>query len=359
MISEQNMGKWAERFLKNELNQEELNLLDSYCSANASFKDSWEEMIQMMLLIEQHGERTRMKQKIASLHPFTAENLPQKSKSFDSVHLFRKYAVKIGVAAALILASSLSTYFFLDTKSEKTGAQYMLLRREIETIKKSQTKLMDSIKVKSYEIEEEAGPLYGGTGFAVSNDGFVATNYHVVKDANSIFIQTAAGQTLKAYLVAFEPIADVALLKIENSDFRFAKTGLPYSFASTPSGLGQKVFTIGYPQDDLVYNEGYISCEAGFERDSNSYQLEMTANPGQSGAPVLDKNGNVIALITGKQSNTAGKLFAVRSQALISLIQSLPAETNLKVENSNKLRNLDRTQQVSKLRDYVCAVKVN
>ncbi len=58
---------------------------------------------------------------------------------------------------------------------------------------------------------------------ALTNDGYIATNYHVVKDANSIYVQTNKGETLKAYIFAMEPSTDVAILKIENKNFRFGK----------------------------------------------------------------------------------------------------------------------------------------
>lgn len=355
MISEQNIVEWAEKYLQKQLNNEELDLLDMNLSSNPALKSAWEETLKIIHLMKEKGEREAMREKIKSLKPQVATEYPNRKTIAFS--LIRKYGGKAAVAAALILATSLSTFFVMDKKTDSSGNQYMLLRREIETIKSSQSKILDSIKIKT-DINEDA-PLFGGTGFAVTNDGFVATNYHVVKDANSIYIQTTTGETFKAYMVAFEPNSDVALLKIEDNNFRFGKSSLPYSFANVSSGLGQRVFTIGYPQDDLVYNEGYISCESGFQRDSTSYQLEMTANPGQSGAPVLDKNGNVIALITGKQSNTSGKTFAIHSAALLQLIHSLPSDINLSLSSSNKLRGLDRTQQVTKIRDYVCAVKVN
>ena len=354
MISEQNIAVWAEKYLQKQLNNEELNLLDANLSANPALKLAWEETLNVMKLMKESAERNKMRLKIQAAKP-SAESADQKRKTI-AFSSFKKYSVKIAAAAALVLATALSTFFVMDKKVADNGNQYMVLRREIETIKNSQSKILDSIKVKEEHFDI---PLFGGTGFAVTNDGFVATNYHVVKDANSIYIQTATGETLKAYMVAFEPNSDVALLKIEDSKFRFGKTPLPYSFANASSGLGQKVYTIGFPQDDLVYNEGYISCETGFQQDSSSYQLEITSNPGQSGAPVLDNNGNLIALITGKQSNTSGKTFAVHTGSLLQLIHSLPSDLNVNLASSNKLKGLDRTQQVNKLRNYVCAVKVN
>lgn len=356
MISEQNMGEWAERYLRHELSVAEHQQLRDILDANPVLNHSWKETLELFQLLKQHSDRQKIKSKIKVIGGQMKDRAEaHRGKKRPLFPLQGRWRIA-GVAAALILLCSLSAVWFVNNKNQKTGAQYMLLRREIETIKHSQSKIMDSLKQGVRKDAAEA--RYGGTGFALTNDGFVATNYHVVKDAHSIFIQTL-NNSYKAYLVAFEPTSDVAILKIEDKEFRFGKSPLPYSLSTRISGLGQKVFTIGFPQDDLVYNEGYISCESGYGGDSASYQLEMTANPGQSGAPVIDKYGNVVALVTGKQSNTSGTTFAVHADALLQLIRTLPGDTNLRLTGNNRLKGLDRTEQVNRIRNYICAVKVN
>jgi S1-C subfamily serine protease len=356
MISEQNIGEWAERYLRHELSGAEHQQLKQILDANPDLNRSWQETLELFQMLKLHADQQKMRSKIKTVSRQMQDSVPQQMGKISPLFPFRGRWRMAGIAAALILVSSLSTIWFVNNKNQKTGAQYMLLRREIETIKHSQSKIMDSLKQGVRKDAAEA--RYGGTGFALTNDGFVATNYHVVKDAHSIFIQTV-DNSYKAYLVAFEPASDVAILKIEDKSFRFGKNSLPYSLSTHISGLGQKVFTIGFPQDDLVYNEGYISCESGYGGDAASYQLEMTANPGQSGAPVIDKYGNIVALVTGKQSNTSGTTFAVHADALLQLIRTLPKDTNLHLTTTNRLRGLERTEQVSRLRDYICAVKVN
>lgn len=360
-ITVENINAIAERYLNNELSPSENLMLQNALNADRELKHTWEETIHLLKLFKEQQKRQNLRALFNNAQAELDKN--DKNKSLGSkntvIAFWNKFGVKTAVAAALVLASSLTTFFLMKDNTEQSSNQFMLLRREMETIKHSQNKIWDSLRTKGNE--DEINPaLYGGTGFAITNDGYVATNYHVVKEANSIYIQTADGRNQKAYLMAFDPKADIALLKVEDQEFKFSKNNLPYSFANNSSGLGQRVFSMGYPQDDLVYNEGYISCENGFEGDSTSYQLEMVANPGQSGAPVLDKYGNIIAIITGKQSNTPGKTFAVHTEALIHLIASMPADMNIKINtSSNKLKALDRTQQVSSIRDYVCSVKVN
>lgn len=369
MISEQNLSSWAERYRKNELSPAEIEVLEKALKGSDYLNTSWQETLSLLALLDKRSEREKMRQKIQTVAFKYKNGIGQAqieaaagSKSSNILpFLNRKNILKLtGIAAALVLVSTLITFSITNNKRTNNGTQYTLLRREIENIKYSQSKLMDSINRQSDAGTKEE-PIYGGTGFALTNNGYVATNYHVVKDANSIFIQTAENKEYKAYLVAFEPNTDVAILKIEDSSFHFSKTPLPYRLAKKSSDLGQKVFTMGYPQDNLVYNEGYVSCEHGFDNDSTSYQLEMVANPGQSGAPVLDQYGNVVALVTGKQSNTSGTTFAVHAQALLQLINSLPQNTQDKIElpHSNAIRSLPRISQVNRVRPFICSVKVN
>jgi serine protease Do len=89
--------------------------------------------------------------------------------------------------------------------------------------------------------------------------------------------------------------------------------------------------------------------------------MYIPVNPGNSGGPVMDEKGNVIGVITGKQTQTSGVAFAVKSNYLLKAIQSIPADSlskSLNLSTKNTLASLSRTQQIKKLRNYVFMVKV-
>lgn len=365
MLSEQNIGEWAERHVNGQLKPEETQRLMQTLRANPELQEIWKEHIVLLGELQQAGDTLRFRKKLQAAQE--AWNHHEHEKVLQTpLPIWRNLSRywKPGIAAAiLVLCSSLLTFWLTSRSQSNPGDQYMLLRREIETIKHSQSKIIDSLQkgnTKNPETDLYEVATYGGTGFALNNDGYIATNYHVVKDANSIFIQTAAGENQKAYLVAFEPNSDVAILKVEDQQFTFASTPPPYNIGRSAFGLGQNVFSVGFPQENLVYNEGYISAEAGYDGDSTSYQLELTANPGQSGAPVLDQNGSIIALITGKKSNTSGTTYAIHAESILRLIKSLPAPHSIQIPvKSGKLKGLERPEQVALIRNYICAVKVN
>lgn len=366
MISEHNINEWAERYLSHELSEAEMKQMNNVLGHDPDLYRQWIQTLDIMRTFESGAERKAIRnliQSVAAHNDEWAAEGPDAAETKTTLIPFRKYLRTSAAAAGLILFSSLGTMFLVTKKGDKSDQQkFQELGREINRIKNSQSKIIDSLnKNKGGEpvtVDEEEIAMYGGTGFAISNDGYIATNYHVVKDATAIYVQTRKGD-MKAYIVAREPNADIAILKLEDKSYHFGKTPLPYNISRPVSSLGQRVFSIGYPKDEVVYNEGYISCENGYEGDTHSYQLEMTANPGQSGSPVMDKFGSVIGLVTGKQSNTTGTTFAVHSDALIELVQSLPKSAGIHLPENNKLGKMERTEQVKKMRDYVFSIKVN
>lgn len=360
MLKQSNINEIAEQYLKGNISHAERQQIQKALAADADLKQQWEQTIEILQVFESNAAHSQFKQLVKAIG---TEHTKHSSKgnvlAMPRSKSMYRHLRTVAIAASLVLGTSLLGLYVMDQKENKLEQKkFMLLRRELENLKSSQSKIIDSLNKTKDIIAVSEANYYGGTGFAIAPNGYLATNYHVVKDAANIYVQTKQGDKA-AYIVARDANADIAILKIEDNNFSFVKGNLPYKIDKRQSGLGQKVFSIGYPKDEVVYNEGYISCESGFEGDVLSYQLEMVANPGQSGSPVLDSKGNVVALITGKQSNTSGTTYAVHSGALIDLVHSLPKAVDIKLTESNKINHLERTEQVKKIRDFVYSIKVN
>lgn len=158
-------------------------------------------------------------------------------------------------------------------------------------------------------------------------------------------------------MVAFNEANDVAVLKVEDKKFKFGKQDIPYTIAKSKKKLGARVFTLGFPQDEIVYNEGYISAKNGYNGDSSQYRLDIPAGPGQSGSPVADASGNIIGIITGKESENEAT-YAVASEAIIDLLNSIPEKNKIRLNSYSRLGKLGREQQIEKMEYYTLAIKV-
>ncbi|MGB0838863.1 MAG: S1C family serine protease [Chitinophagales bacterium] len=202
-----------------------------------------------------------------------------------------------------------------------------------------------------------------GTGVALSADGYVVTNNHVVEGGNRFeieIIRNGIPRSYKAILTAKDPINDLAILKID--DFSFE--GIPeplYTFRTRVSDVGEQVFTLGYPLTSTMGREiklttGVISSQTGYQGDVSNYQITVPVNPGNSGGPLFDSEGNLVGIIKARHSKAVGVTYAIKSRNVLNLVELLPK--HLKLPTSNVLSDRKLTEQVKALRSYVFFIKV-
>ena len=146
-----------------------------------------------------------------------------------------------------------------------------------------------------------------GTGFIISADGEILTNYHVVENAQTLTVTLHDGAKYPATVLGYEAESDIALIKID-------ATGLPTVTLGGSSDLavGDEVVAIGNPLGELTYSltVGYVSAkERAVNTDGtpiNMMQLDATINSGNSGGPLFDVCGNVVGIISAKYSGSTG-----------------------------------------------------
>lgn len=275
-----------------------------------------------------------------------------------------KYWKTASVAASVAFVASILTFLGARTVyKQDTQKTYIELKGDINNLKTDQRKIKNDISkvrndIKKKEVKlPEGDSKFSGTAFALNQNGYMVTNLHVVKDFGKIYIFTADNLAHPCSLVKADEENDLAILKVSEDDFTFG-TKIPYSVQKANPNIAQRIYSLGYPKADIVYNEGYISSITGFEGDSSHYQLELPSSPGVSGAPIIDETGNVIGIVSGKQSQSEGITFAIKSKALLSLVKSLPQDFNSGELVSNGIRSLTRASQVKKIQPFVCVVRV-
>ena len=273
----------------------------------------------------------------------------------------------MGVAASVAVLAVFSTLLGLEwwraSKTQPSLYGYQVLRREVERIKKSQKDL--TLTLNQFGKPANSSPLpkeskFSGTGFALTSEGYLVTSYHVIQGADSLLIEGQDRQRYHAEPVYSDVKHDLAILRI--TDKKFTGFGrLPYAIKSGQADLGERVFTLGYPREDVVYGEGALSARSGFEGDTAFYQVSIPVNPGNSGGPLLDERGNLIGVVSGRQNDAQSAAFATKSSYLVRLVDSLAAAkpaAPYHLPRYGQLSGTSRPQQIKKLRDYVFVVKV-
>ena len=201
----------------------------------------------------------------------------------------------------------------------------------------------------------------GGSGFLIDTKGYIVTNAHVLKGDGAIVINSK-GVELNATIIYSDLEADLALLKIEDKDFKQPKT-IPYSIRKKISALGEEIYTLGYPRNDndIVYGKGYLSAQTGYEGDSNSYQIQISANPGYSGAPIFNDNGELIGVISTRQKQAEGVAFAVKSNKIFDIVDAAKAadakDVIIKLPKTNNYKQSNRKNQLENLKNYMFSVR--
>ena len=163
--------------------------------------------------------------------------------------------------------------------------------------------------------KRESGAL--GSGFVVSEDGYIVTNNHVVSNADEIFVKFSDGREYKTKLIGTSSEVDIAVLKIEaNEKFK------PLEFSDSDKiEIGQWSIAFGNPMglnDSMTV--GVISAAGrsslGIEEIENFIQTDAAINQGNSGGPLIDINGKVIGVNTAILSTSGGSVglgFAIPS----------------------------------------------
>lgn len=202
-----------------------------------------------------------------------------------------------------------------------------------------------------------------GSGFLVSADGYIATNYHVIEGGTKITVKGVGGDfstPLGADVVMKDENNDLALLKLKNQNIKF--DSLPYSFKSGSAETGEDVFILGYPLKDVMGEEvklttGVVSSKTGYQGSISSYQVSAAAQPGNSGGPLFDKNGNLLGVVNAKIGSAENVTYGVKVnyvKALLEMTDS-PAASDRK----DKLAGLPLSEQIKKLKNVVYIIEVD
>jgi S1-C subfamily serine protease len=135
---------------------------------------------------------------------------------------------------------------------------------------------------------------YSGTGFSVTYSGHIATNYHVIDDCREINI-ISEGISYVGQLIDQDKENDIAIIKTNKTDSR------PLSLSNSPPKLLEEVYVAGFPFGEkfggaVKVTKGIVSATTGMGDNSSEFQFDAAIQPGNSGGPILNENGDVIGI---------------------------------------------------------------
>lgn len=164
-----------------------------------------------------------------------------------------------------------------------------------------------------------------GSGFIISDDGYVVTNHHVVQEADEIIVKLSDRREFIAEIIGSDPRSDIALLKIDAQALPVVKFGSAHDLK-----VGQWVLAIGSPFGfDHSVTSGIVSAK-GRSLPNENYvpfiQTDVAINPGNSGGPLFNMEGEIVGINSQIYSRTGGFMglsFAIPVEVAMDVVEQL------------------------------------
>ena len=359
----------VERYIRGEMKPDERLQFENLRKTNAETDQLVVEHTLFLQQMNQFGERKSFKASLNTIHTDLTEQGKIDSMKLTGnakvVYLWKRYRRVAAIAASIAGITAVGISALVWAFAPKINSDYDNLNRRINDLRNVTAQQGNEIKnVKNSIGKDKASQIVyksGGTGFIIDAQGLLVTNFHVVNGARNIAVQNGRGEFV-AKVIYTDKAKDIAILRIEDESFK-PYSSVPYAISKSSIKLAEPIFTLGYPKNEIVYGQGYLSSLTGFNGDTLSCQIEIAANHGNSGSPILNKNGEVVGILNARQNSTEGFTFAIQGKYIYAALDDLKkndtAYQRVKLNSKSTITGMDRTDQVRKVEDYIFMVKVN
>jgi len=351
----------VEKYYNGTFSQQERELFEELVNSSEELKNNFDEYSQLFSSLDY----LRVKNEFANLTPESDTNksveLPFETISkirFNTSKLV-KYMVHYSAASVVTVLVVLGTLYFTGYFNIKKDQvlSYTELKNNLLIISKKQNTMWRAIESTGHNAPIN---ITSGTSFAISSNGYFATSLHIVKNANEIYLSTNDSVKYRADVVIQDSKHDIAILKINDTLFENFRS-IPYTLKQNELNIGENVFTLGYSKKDIVFNEGSVSSNTGFNDDTLTFQVSIPANPGNSGGPIINLYGELSGVLLAKNTDNESATFAVPSKHINCLMDSLMKNSELEkpiISFKNQGRINDKVQYIRRIQPYIYRVEV-
>ncbi len=339
---EDKLPEIIERFLSDKMSAEEKSSFEQRIAQEPNLAIQVEEYRKVFSVFNTMKNRSDLKKKLDVFH----QDIPKTGKVISIAQRFTFF--KVAASIALLLSIGVLSYMLVQNSNESSFEM---------TAKKDRME----IPIVTPREKEKIQTSISGTAFMVSSKGYLVTAKHIVEDADKILVENSLGDIFSARVIYMDKKKDIAVLKISDKNFK-SQGIVPYAFSGKKCDLGEKIFTLGYPSENIVFEEGVMSSRLGFKGDSSSCRVSLAINHGNSGGPLFDDKGNIIGMISGKEADKERAGFAITMKSIAETIKNAPKgtfESKLKFNSSNKIGSLKRSVQIKKIEPFVYQVRVD
>ena len=215
----------------------------------------------------------------------------------------------------------------------------------------------------SINLKAQSTSMWNGSGIILSNDGYIATNNHVIEGGLEYFVDIFANgikKTFKAKVIKTDVENDLAVIKIIDPNFK-KYNDLPYSMKIQGINVGEKVFAMGYPQiglqgEEVKVTDGIISSKTGFQNDNKTYQISAPIQHGNSGGPLFDNSGNLIGLTSSGLPSAQNVGWAIKISYLNNLLDLIPDFPTMPIKTT--ITQLSFTEKIKVLSKFTVLIRV-